>query len=518
MTNIQSISYLTDYATKSNVPHWMKNLIYKVVQKSDVLDESEIEDVLNDLNSQSTATLVKPTMTTDVFDLALLDLKHKKGVNALKPDQTLVFCEEGLTFIYGQNGSGKSGYFRILHEIAGGKIPHKIHGNIYDTSEAISVELKYRIDNQERLLSWNGSPHTVQEMRYLSVFDQAYADMIIKDRTSEQVVLNPKALDMMESVYLSVLELQSRVDDTSPKMVEVALQCQLFEPKIYFHDYVLTLQQAFQDELDEFGLTHLQVSIMDEHATGIPKLLVRLPKNYQLEQVLSEGELKCIALSMFLAERKMQPANYPIIFDDPVNSLDHLFIGRFVEKVAKLPNQVIIFSHQILLKFEIEMSDKIHTYKAASLITDRVDQTAKHTIIEKIIGNESEKGFVLLEDDETSRYYLNEAEKAIRTYVVSPSSNIHLKHIANMLRIAIEYIIDEKIFLGLIPNKVRVGKSGIQWKDLKKMSPHNTTLIEKLKVHHGNLSSRLLHVSGLSTGVPLRKSDLESIYNDLIQL
>lgn len=46
--------------------------------------------------------------------ISLLRIEDPTGINALATDQTLEFAKNGLTVIYGDNGSGKSGYVRIL--------------------------------------------------------------------------------------------------------------------------------------------------------------------------------------------------------------------------------------------------------------------------------------------------------------------------------------------------------------------------------------------------------------------
>jgi hypothetical protein len=46
--------------------------------------------------------------------VSLSCIQNPIGVNALAKDQRLEFAKEGLTVIYGDNGSGKSGYVRVL--------------------------------------------------------------------------------------------------------------------------------------------------------------------------------------------------------------------------------------------------------------------------------------------------------------------------------------------------------------------------------------------------------------------
>lgn len=66
-------------------------------------------------------------------------------------------------------------------------------------------------------------------------------------------------------------------------------------------------------------------------------------------KVLSEGEQKMLAMADFLAEARLSSITAPIIFDDPVSSLDHRRINEVAQRIALLAeeNQVIVFTHDI---------------------------------------------------------------------------------------------------------------------------------------------------------------------------
>lgn len=67
-------------------------------------------------------------------------------------------------------------------------------------------------------------------------------------------------------------------------------------------------------------------------------------------KVLSEGEQKVLALADFLAEARLAGITAPVIFDDPVSSLDHRRIDEVAQRIARLSDdiQVIVFTHDIL--------------------------------------------------------------------------------------------------------------------------------------------------------------------------
>ena len=81
-------------------------------------------------------------------------------------------------------------------------------------------------------------------------------------------------------------------------------------------------------------------------------------------ETLSEGEQKVIALADFLAEVSLKPFA-PVIFDDPINSLDYRRMSEVVERIVQLcqDRQVIVFTHNIwfttelLTKFEKRLQD-----------------------------------------------------------------------------------------------------------------------------------------------------------------
>ena len=63
--------------------------------------------------------------------VTLLALRSCQGVNALTKDQELDFATSGLTVIYGDNGSGKSGYARLIKEAVGARHPAQILPDVF---------------------------------------------------------------------------------------------------------------------------------------------------------------------------------------------------------------------------------------------------------------------------------------------------------------------------------------------------------------------------------------------------
>jgi hypothetical protein len=65
--------------------------------------------------------------------------------------------------------------------------------------------------------------------------------------------------------------------------------------------------------------------------------------------VLSEGEQKAVSLAGFLAELGLSPPGSPVVFDDPVTSLDHLRRRAVADRLVQEARfrQVVVFTHDL---------------------------------------------------------------------------------------------------------------------------------------------------------------------------
>ena len=112
-------------------------------------------------------------------------------------------------------------------------------------------------------------------------------------------------------------------------------------------------QERFREECD--ALCAPQVTLDFPGREGESRRRKLLTPEYGLDEVLSEGEQKAIALADFLAEATLKPDRSPIVFDDPVTSLDHKRLRHVVNRVVELSRhrQVIVFTHDIWFAAEL---------------------------------------------------------------------------------------------------------------------------------------------------------------------
>ena len=106
-------------------------------------------------------------------------------------------------------------------------------------------------------------------------------------------------------------------------------------------------EHIFRGECEALRVPDLKLEFVGRE--GHPLRRRVLLSNHKPSMVLSEGEQKVVAVADFIAEVKMSDNAVPVIFDDPVSSLDHRRVKEVAERIADLAadHQVVVFTHDI---------------------------------------------------------------------------------------------------------------------------------------------------------------------------
>jgi hypothetical protein len=123
-----------------------------------------------------------------------------------------------------------------------------------------------------------------------------------------------------------------------------------------------TLKTALDTEFQVLGVGHVKTKLAERVEKGQMKhkLVLDLPVTTKpviakLDEILSEGEQRAIAIGSFLAELRLADHAGGIVFDDPVSSLDHYrrkkVACRLVEEAKK--RQVIVLTHETVFLGEL---------------------------------------------------------------------------------------------------------------------------------------------------------------------
>ena len=126
-------------------------------------------------------------------------------------------------------------------------------------------------------------------------------------------------------------------------------------------------EEIFRNECAELRAPQVEIEFAGREGQSQRKKT--LAGGHSPSKVLSEGEQKALAIADFIAETKMSDNSVPVIFDDPVSSLDHRRVGEVAGRIAALASQhqVVVFTHDILLVTNLltllENSDRCVYYR-----------------------------------------------------------------------------------------------------------------------------------------------------------
>lgn len=137
-------------------------------------------------------------------------------------------------------------------------------------------------------------------------------------------------------------------------------------------------EETFGAECEALKAPSVKLSFAGEG--GAPARSKSLAPQVGLRAILSEGEQKVIALADFLAEATLRRSASPIVFDDPVTSLDYRRMQYVAERLVELSRerQVVVFTHNVwFTMLLLEQFDKNKSACAYFDITEAGDKRGK---------------------------------------------------------------------------------------------------------------------------------------------
>ena len=98
---------------------WQQELAYRLLTKPALLEE-DVNDIIEMLKRGTPFNNKEfPNVGVSILGnlTCIASIDSVKDIEQLCPRNPLVFAENGITVIYGNNGTGKSGYTRILKKV-----------------------------------------------------------------------------------------------------------------------------------------------------------------------------------------------------------------------------------------------------------------------------------------------------------------------------------------------------------------------------------------------------------------
>ena len=167
-----------------NRPLWQQDALCRLIDKGQI-DENDINELII-LCKQEVGILdpkfpiLKPRVVPEkAFQeletsqtTSIDEISDLKGINALQPRTPLVFGKDGLTIVYGGNGSGKSGYVRLLKHACGARKTGYLYRNIFDsTKDKQSCNIQLNTDGLSKKIYWSPEIGIIEDLKSVEIYD-----------------------------------------------------------------------------------------------------------------------------------------------------------------------------------------------------------------------------------------------------------------------------------------------------------------------------------------------------------
>lgn len=201
------------------LPSWQRDACRRLLQKESGLEEADYSELYTLLKKENgieadgdvaalpLANEHLPAELAPGETVILVALRELENVNQIPNDHVLAFSETGLTVIYGGNGSGKSGYARVIKRACRARDQSEpIHPNAHDPAAATkepTATFDIKVGGDSETIQWSRDATPPDRLSTLSVFDSKCARSYIT--AQQDVAYLPYGLDIVENLANQVL-------------------------------------------------------------------------------------------------------------------------------------------------------------------------------------------------------------------------------------------------------------------------------------------------------------------------
>lgn len=208
-------------------PWWQQKVLARIIA-GDTFEKQDYEDIALSLMEEPESppdggwfsNLTPPQATRDE-SVRIVEVRDLANVNRLASGQELTFDPDGLTVVYGNNGSGKSGYARVISSMVGARRQEEILPDVFaNDSGAPSGKVVFKVGDSEKIAVL-GQP-TDPDLKRVAFYDEHCGDSYLT--TEAEISYRPSAVKLLEDLAAVCLGV-SQVIETWKK--EISLPGQL---------------------------------------------------------------------------------------------------------------------------------------------------------------------------------------------------------------------------------------------------------------------------------------------------
>lgn len=296
-------------------PIWQRNLFQRVV-RNQAIDNSYIEQLVDLLVASKTVTPETPALTIDELpqggdmkeSIAICSVGDLHGVNALLGGQTLQFSPTGMTIVYGDNGSGKSGYARLLKQIVGARHHEEILSNVFTNERCTqSAQINYRCGDTDQAATWSNTFNDTTFGR-VHFYDEACGNDYLQNET--ELSYRPSVLSLLDRL----IELIDQVSNEIGKRITTEEAKQLSLPNVPDGTSAAKFLSKLSDRTDPHSLDQLLDAHQDldnelqEHRQEEARLRATDPTKEKTRLLAVAKDAEALAAHLESIENTISPA------------------------------------------------------------------------------------------------------------------------------------------------------------------------------------------------------------------
>ncbi|WP_291365927.1 AAA family ATPase [Acetobacter sp. UBA5411] len=200
---------LLEWATEQ--PAWVSDSLRRIAITTDYMIGDEdfaciLQNVRITAGADNSAQTLTPLDATHIGNGAaekrravIVQLGPVQNIDRLAVGQHLRTAPDGITLVYGENGSGKSGYTRIAKRLCRSLSVDELRPNVFATTSTgpMRVEVRYRVDDDEiSTFHWDPATAPPSILKQISVFDSHNAQLYVDG--DNKIAYLPRELALLE--------------------------------------------------------------------------------------------------------------------------------------------------------------------------------------------------------------------------------------------------------------------------------------------------------------------------------
>ena len=196
---------LTKWLSKR--PKWLQIAATRLLQQSELTDK-DVSELATLCQQEADGNLCETicSFPASAFSqgttgtLRLLSISDVEGVNALAPKNPLNFGKGNIAIVYGSNGSGKSGYVRLLKHVCGAREKGNLHRNVFKPGSNVQKAcISYELNSIPKSHMWS-EQDVCDDLNSVDIFDTSFGKVFISNE--DEVSYEPPVLSFFSSLIL----------------------------------------------------------------------------------------------------------------------------------------------------------------------------------------------------------------------------------------------------------------------------------------------------------------------------